>query len=944
MEDGFGKRAIVVAGMHRSGTSATAGVLGLLGCDLPRSLMNSASDNERGFWESVVVQVLNDEILESLGCVWSDWKPIGPDWHLSPAATEFRARAHDAIGTEYGDSNLFVLKDPRICRLFPLWLDAIRAHGAEPVVLSPIRNPISVAKSLNTRDGIDLLFGYLSWTRHVLEAEAASRGLTRAFFRYEDLVSTPQVVVERLSKNLGLHCPTGPGEGLGKIPDFISSDLHHHRIDDTELVSNESVEPWARSSFEIFDRWSQGRMLTDDIDTLNRIRSEFDEAMPAFERTLEAGTHTTLMVRSLRQDVRARDSLLAERDAMLARRDAMITERDAMVTERDAIVMERDAMITERDAMLAERDATIEELITSNSWKLTAPIRGCKRILVSGVDGLNALLGRQDNITGDLQTQDHVHWSIDAITVQDHICCGHGWMFHESEEISEVRLEYRQADGSTGLFWIGERYARPDVASGYPDFQNAMLSGFTFFCSSIEGNGISHMTLVGMLPDGMELEVPVSRNGMGLRTKTATSNIRLAYAFALLKRAVPLVLGLQFGALISKSTRYLSRLRVRHDFLSPVADLDVYRRQAASFVIDHDMGGGANNFREELVAELLGSGKTVVILKNNLPLLVNILELRTNGNSTQFRVSDYSHLEEILESFDVTEVIYNNAVSFIDTDVLVSFVSTWTRRRAIPVRLMVHDFYMVCPSFNLLDVRGRYCGVPDHDTCRACLPRNSFPIALPDQLRNPERWRMLWSSLVSVAEEIRFFSNDSLEIFLRAYPSIELEKVSVQPHSMSYFEARQIRLDRVDRPRIGIVGNIMYSKGAKIVRSLAREIRRTQAEVDIVVVGSISEHCDRKVVRCTGLYERRELADLVEKNGISMVLVPSIWPETFSYVCHEVMALGLPLACFDIGAQAEVVAKYEKGRILKSMEASEVLRELSEFHKEIYGGRSCSGS
>ena len=517
-------------------------------------------------------------------------------------------------------------------------------------------------------------------------------------------------------------------------------------------------------------------------------------------------------------------------------------------------------------------------------------------------------------------------------------------MFHETEELSEIQLKYRETDGSIGLFWIGERNARSDVASRYPDIPNAMLSGFSFFCSSIKRSGISHMTLSAILPDGMELEIPVPPNGIGLRVKAASSITRFGYIFGLLKRAVPLVLGLQFKTLFSKSTKYLSRLPTRHDAWSPMADLDVYRRQAASFIIDHDMGGGANNFREELVAELLKSGRTVMILKSNLPLLVNILELRTNCNGVQFRLSDYNHLGEILESFNVTEIIYNNAVSFIDTDVLVSFVSTWARRKAIPIRLMVHDFYMVCPSFNLLDLRGRYCGVPDYDTCRVCLPRNSFPIAVPDQLRNPENWRMLWSSLIGVAEEIRFFSNDSLEIFLRAYPAIEMEKVNVQPHSMNYFEAREIRIDRIDRPRIGIVGNIMHSKGAKIVRSLAKEIRRTQAEVDIVVVGSISEHCDRKVVRCTGLYERSELVDLVEENEINMILIPSIWPETFSYVCHEVMALELPVACFDVGAQAEVVEKYRKGRILKSKEASCVLRELSEFHREIYGGRSSSGN
>ena len=74
--------------------------------------MDSASDNERGFWESIVVQILNDEILESLGCVWIDWKTIDSDWYFSRAAIEFRARAQDAIRTEFGDSHLFVLKDP----------------------------------------------------------------------------------------------------------------------------------------------------------------------------------------------------------------------------------------------------------------------------------------------------------------------------------------------------------------------------------------------------------------------------------------------------------------------------------------------------------------------------------------------------------------------------------------------------------------------------------------------------------------------------------------------------------------------------------------------------------------------------------------------------------------------------------------------------------------
>jgi glycosyltransferase involved in cell wall biosynthesis len=40
---------------------------------------------------------------------------------------------------------------------------------------------------------------------------------------------------------------------------------------------------------------------------------------------------------------------------------------------------------------------------------------------------------------------------------------------------------------------------------------------------------------------------------------------------------------------------------------------------------------------------------------------------------------------------------------------------------------------------------------------------------------------------------------------------------------------------------------------------------------------------------------------------VGLCLLPSIWPETFSYVTQELMSLGVPLVCFDLGAPAECV-------------------------------------
>ena len=69
------KSAILIAGMHRSGTSALTRTLSLLGCALPKT-----PSNDPKHWESKVIMNLNDEILASAGSAWHDWGAFNPGW------------------------------------------------------------------------------------------------------------------------------------------------------------------------------------------------------------------------------------------------------------------------------------------------------------------------------------------------------------------------------------------------------------------------------------------------------------------------------------------------------------------------------------------------------------------------------------------------------------------------------------------------------------------------------------------------------------------------------------------------------------------------------------------------------------------------------------------------------------------------------------------------
>jgi hypothetical protein len=55
--------AVVVLGMHRSGTSALARLFSLLGCALPSHLLGANDTQVHGHWESDAIRAFNDEVL-----------------------------------------------------------------------------------------------------------------------------------------------------------------------------------------------------------------------------------------------------------------------------------------------------------------------------------------------------------------------------------------------------------------------------------------------------------------------------------------------------------------------------------------------------------------------------------------------------------------------------------------------------------------------------------------------------------------------------------------------------------------------------------------------------------------------------------------------------------------------------------------------------------------
>lgn len=345
------RQAIMVLGMHRSGTSVLSGLLMRLGASGPLTLLGASDDNPLGHFEPRALHRLHDDLLASAGTSWDDYKPFSESWLSSPTADDFRDRLRLLIATEYGASNLFVVKDPRSCRLISFWRDVMKSIQIQPMFVHTHRNPLEVAQSLSQRNGFDVEYGCLLWLRYILDAEAGSRGQIRSFTSYDRLLRDWRVETEKIATDLGITWLNYNSGQLPNIAEVIRPDFKHNKADD--LVNVSVIANWVRDASAIFDRWAEFGEDAKDHALLDHIHHGFDEGAEMFGSAVHR-KHRTL--------VSERDKACREvEETMLqnAQLQIRLTERTA---ERDQIVTQLDLSRNMLDQRRAEIDDTVEEL------------------------------------------------------------------------------------------------------------------------------------------------------------------------------------------------------------------------------------------------------------------------------------------------------------------------------------------------------------------------------------------------------------------------------------------------------------------------------------------------------------------------------------------------------------------------------------------------------
>ena len=525
----------------------------------------------------------------------------------------------------------------------------------------------------------------------------------------------------------------------------------------------------------------------------------------------------------------------------------------------------------------------------------------------------------------------------------------YGWIF--SSEVDAVSLDVLVQSQDPGKPICIERVRfqdwrlRQDVANSFPDFaQRALRSGWMVY-ARLSSSNVRDVTLEVYFENGQKYVIPVSLPEV-LPVREVTQ-IPVGDKLAVLCRQgvklMSLFINGQFRhglrkirkVLNSRPDGYIGSIR---DFHEEMAGKKPQR--GWKLVIDHDLGGGANKYRVEQARLSLAQGYGVVVLTTQISSLSDVVIIYVGDVYQRIRVRDKNDFLMWAKELGVQEVIYNNAVSFPDVVPTLEWMVRARSESGCRLVVNVHDYFALCPSQHLINADGRFCGIPAISDCHQCLATNKrsyVPIYAVDGI---EAWRSSWKLLLTACDEIRFFSADSERLFLKVYAELHLKsKMTIVPHQVNVAPDRIKGRVKPAPLSIGIVGNINFEKGSAVIKKLADYIDQHSLPIRLKLFGSIDISVGSKCFDDVGPYAVDKLADLLVLHDINICFLPSICPETFSYACQEIIALGAPVACFNLGAPPERVRHYAYGLVLNSSpEASAelILQELISFHRSIY--------
>ncbi|HUB26578.1 MAG TPA: hypothetical protein VL992_14225 [Tepidisphaeraceae bacterium] len=288
--------ALCVLGMHRSGTSALTGLLHLLGVDLGRHLMKPGRGNPSGFWEYKPIVDAQIALLSAIGSTDDDYLPLPEGWERRPAALAFQHEIQELVWKEFAGKKMWAFKDPRTCRLLPMWHSIFLTLRMDSRFILILRDPTEIAANWMAGDSQRYIKTSLMTLTHMLQSERHTRGHKRVLVTYDQVLTDWKATMDKVASVLQIQWPRTMDSATSRISEFINPSLRHHRVADPAKSENALIEGGcdpqiARWTFAVYNALFAAATGSDAEETLKKSQPFLDRIAEDFNRVAPAYLH-----------------------------------------------------------------------------------------------------------------------------------------------------------------------------------------------------------------------------------------------------------------------------------------------------------------------------------------------------------------------------------------------------------------------------------------------------------------------------------------------------------------------------------------------------------------------------------------------------------------------------------------------------------------------------
>lgn len=317
--------------------------------------------------------------------------------------------------------------------------------------------------------------------------------------------------------------------------------------------------------------------------------------------------------------------------------------------------------------------------------------------------------------------------------------------------------------------------------------------------------------------------------------------------------------------------------------------------------ITHQLGGGTEKHVQDLAC-LLESQFEVLVLR---PYAENKVTLEWIRRGEEFKLYfaiplDFEELVRALLQIRIVRIHFHHLIGHHPLMVLLP------QKLQVPYDYTLHDYFLICPQFNLTLPDGRYCGEPDEVGCNACLQER------PSQWRlDITTWRNYLRNLLLSAERV---IGPTQDVINRVKKHVPEAKFICLPHP------------ELTTTKVLVLGIMSPAKGALKLESCARDAKKRKLPLFFKVLGfpyyeklpiGVVEGSEQGLpLVFSGPYEDSDLPALINAEQADVIYFPAQWPETYSYTLSAALKSGLPIVAPKLGAFIERLNGYSSAYLI----------------------------